>query len=276
MAAVLGIHAADINVVSVYEGSTIVDFFVTQRENVEDALDLDRIEETYTEVVADMDEFMGSPVLNAVASGVALITPHGAAGGGGGRADPVFPWDDVAEDVYDEPEEQVAIEVRYRTQVAGGQEEGASGNAVTAYVILLAGMIVMILIVMVALCVYNRVAFKTSIEKTASVAGKLGERRLSLQYEPRKIEDDLHDLVYTSASARGSARLSSRASSRPSSRPLNTYLTASAESEAKTGSGASRLASDIKRLEGGDDSVAHEPVFEDECKHANTSPRTRN
>jgi hypothetical protein len=28
MAAVLGIHAADIKVVSVYEGSTIVDFFI--------------------------------------------------------------------------------------------------------------------------------------------------------------------------------------------------------------------------------------------------------
>jgi hypothetical protein len=34
MAAVLGIHAADIKVVAVYEGSTIVDFFVQQAENI--------------------------------------------------------------------------------------------------------------------------------------------------------------------------------------------------------------------------------------------------
>jgi len=37
MAAVLGIHAADIKVVSVYEGSTIVDFIVMAAETVSEA-----------------------------------------------------------------------------------------------------------------------------------------------------------------------------------------------------------------------------------------------
>lgn len=41
MAAVLGVHAADIKVVSVYEGSTIVDFFVQQSENLEELIDLE-------------------------------------------------------------------------------------------------------------------------------------------------------------------------------------------------------------------------------------------
>jgi len=49
MAAVLGIHAADIKVASVYEGSTVVEFFVVQGENIADVLDLDNIEETFTE-----------------------------------------------------------------------------------------------------------------------------------------------------------------------------------------------------------------------------------
>jgi hypothetical protein len=74
MAAVLGIHAADIKVVSVYEGSTIVDFFVEQAENLDEALDLELIKETFTEVVSTMDTFMGSPILNAVANGVNVIT----------------------------------------------------------------------------------------------------------------------------------------------------------------------------------------------------------
>jgi len=74
MAAVLGIHAADIKVVSVYEGSTIVDFFVEQAENLDDALDLEQVQETFAEVVSTMDTFMGSPILNAVASGVNIIT----------------------------------------------------------------------------------------------------------------------------------------------------------------------------------------------------------
>ena len=43
MAAVLGIHAADIKVVAVYEGSTIVDFFVQQAQDVAEALDLTKI-----------------------------------------------------------------------------------------------------------------------------------------------------------------------------------------------------------------------------------------
>jgi len=97
MAAVLGIHAADIKVVSVYEGSTIVDFFIQQAENIAEALDLSQIEETFTEVVQTMDEFMGSPVLNAVASGVQIINNKS----GETVVDYKFPWetDDEDEDV---------------------------------------------------------------------------------------------------------------------------------------------------------------------------------
>jgi len=67
MAATLGIHKADIKVVSVYEGSTIVDFFIMQAENIEDAFDLDKVSENFSEIVSTMDTFMGSPVLGAIA-----------------------------------------------------------------------------------------------------------------------------------------------------------------------------------------------------------------
>lgn len=40
MAAVLGIHAADIKVLAVYEGSTIIDFMVQQLVDSDDPLDL--------------------------------------------------------------------------------------------------------------------------------------------------------------------------------------------------------------------------------------------
>jgi len=122
MAAVLGVHAADIKVVSVYEGSTIVDFFVQQAENVEEALDLDQIAETFTEVVETMDEFMGSPVLNAVANGVPIATPHTPAGDGGVWNTFKNLWEEDEEELLEEPtEKQVSIEVRYRTSAAGGQ-----------------------------------------------------------------------------------------------------------------------------------------------------------
>jgi hypothetical protein len=111
MAAVLGIHAADIKVVSVTAGSTIVDFFVQQAENVEEILDLESIEETFTEVVETMEEFMGSPVLNAVANGVPILTPHGAETGdhGGAIVDIQFPWDDLINDDEDEEPKEKQI-----------------------------------------------------------------------------------------------------------------------------------------------------------------------
>lgn len=78
MAATLGIHKADIKVVSVYEGSTIVDFFIMQAENIEDAFDLDKVSENFSEIVSTMDTFMGSPVLGAIAQGAAVVTMHTA------------------------------------------------------------------------------------------------------------------------------------------------------------------------------------------------------
>jgi hypothetical protein len=76
MAASLGIHAADIKVVSVYEGSTIVDFQIIS--SVADAvpLDLDSVKETFETVVSTMDTFMGSPVLNAISTGTPIVTPN--------------------------------------------------------------------------------------------------------------------------------------------------------------------------------------------------------
>ena len=76
MAASLGIHKADIRVVSVYEGSVIVDFQIISNILDETPLDLEVVSETFSAVVTTMDTFMGSPVLNAVATGVQLVTPN--------------------------------------------------------------------------------------------------------------------------------------------------------------------------------------------------------
>ena len=79
MAAVLGIHAADIKVVSVYEGSTIVDFQIVQRDSEEvdplDMLSLDEIDQAYREFVNTQESFMGSKILDATISGSPMISP---------------------------------------------------------------------------------------------------------------------------------------------------------------------------------------------------------
>jgi len=118
---------------------------------------------------------------------------------------------------------------------------------VNAYIVLLGGIIVIILIIMLGLCIYNRIALKTSIDKTAEHAhqqqeGKL-EKQLSLQYDPSKKIDD--DLVYSSRC--GSAR--------PTSRPMIIFTKADMENE--------NLETNIKQLEGQDDIFQAEPVFDD-------------
>jgi hypothetical protein len=76
MAASLGIHAADIRVVSVYEGSTIIDFQIISDIFEDTPLNLDNVKETFEAVVSTMDTFMGSKVLNAISTGKPIITPN--------------------------------------------------------------------------------------------------------------------------------------------------------------------------------------------------------
>jgi hypothetical protein len=76
MAASLGIHKADIRVVSVYEGSTIVDFQIISDLFEDTPLNLDTVKETFETVVSTLDTFMGSKVLNAVSTGKPIITPN--------------------------------------------------------------------------------------------------------------------------------------------------------------------------------------------------------
>jgi len=72
---------------------------------------------------------------------------------------------------------------------------------------------------------------------------------------------------------------SARGSARPSARPLKAYLAAQAEHDVKTSEGDSsrlsgRLAGDIKRLEGQDETVAAGPFFESDSKEGIASPIT--
>ena len=70
MAAVLRVHPADIKIVEVREGSTIVNFKVLQRdvesmEEGKELLDLKQIDKDYRKFVKEEDTFMGSRILDA-------------------------------------------------------------------------------------------------------------------------------------------------------------------------------------------------------------------
>lgn len=79
MAAVLGVHAADLKVVQVYEGSTIVQFQVLQRDleldEEEEMLDLHKIDQDYRIFIMSNEYFMESRILNAEVEGIPIISP---------------------------------------------------------------------------------------------------------------------------------------------------------------------------------------------------------
>ena len=79
MASLLEIHFADIRVVSIYQGSTVVEFEVTRGEldNDEDEDDegfFARIGSKFESVVEEIVDFMDTPVLNAVKDGKPVKT----------------------------------------------------------------------------------------------------------------------------------------------------------------------------------------------------------
>lgn len=70
VAAVLGIHASQIKVVAVYEGSVIIEYAVEADENASDpAATLSKIKSQITTLVAQKSDAFGAPVLGAITDG---------------------------------------------------------------------------------------------------------------------------------------------------------------------------------------------------------------
>lgn len=96
MAAVLGVHFADLRVVRVYEGSTVVEFEVFDSGDTDDDEEdrddsfLSGILDKFETTMAVLDTFMGAPVLNAVSNGKAVITPNTPTGADGSIEDFIF------------------------------------------------------------------------------------------------------------------------------------------------------------------------------------------
>jgi carbamoylphosphate synthase small subunit len=67
MAAILGIHAADLKVVQAYEGSVIVVFQVFDPND--DAEALEAIEETFNEIIPTIGLALGAPVMSYSSGG---------------------------------------------------------------------------------------------------------------------------------------------------------------------------------------------------------------
>ena len=111
MAASLGIHAADIKVVAVYEGSTIIDFEIISDFLADDPLDLDEVQQTFEEAISMMETFMGSTVLSASSNYNPIVTPSTVLEVPANIWDNLFCTDCEEEEI--EVEQNVTVEVRY-------------------------------------------------------------------------------------------------------------------------------------------------------------------
>jgi len=78
MAAVLGIHKADLKVVQVYEGSVIVEFQVMSEDGDEDPLaTLAAIEKKFAMEAPNLGDSLGAPVMQIVTSEGTIVAMEG-------------------------------------------------------------------------------------------------------------------------------------------------------------------------------------------------------
>jgi len=189
MAASLGIHAADLKVVAVYEGSTIIDFQVLSDIGAETPLNLAAVQETFEAVVSTMDTFMGSPVLNAVSGGAPIVTPNTVIDEASDILDIFdFGLDDGDDDESEEepPEPEVVVEVRWEES----DSPYAAASTTTGYIAILACIIVILLLVIVALSLYKKIVSNERVAKAMTETAKTeqdpddGGHPLALQYAP--------------------------------------------------------------------------------------------
>ena len=162
MAASLGIHAADIKVVSVYEGSTIVDFEILEAvsavaDAVVPSINLEAVAQTFSTVVSTMDTFMGSPVLNAVATGAQIVTPNTVFNEDGEIDDPfTLDFGGFGNREQEKPEPEVQVEVVYRTKRNKTKYDVDRAQS-SGFVFVILCAIIMLLLILIAVGAYKMV-----------------------------------------------------------------------------------------------------------------------
>ena len=187
MAASLGIHAADIRVVSVYEGSVIVDFQIISNILDDTPLDLDVVQESFATVVSTMSTFMGSPVLNAVATGIQLVTPNTELDENGNIVGAeafnldAFGLDNERKAEVKPPE--VQVQIKYKEKVSAIQAQ----KSAKAYMIILLGLTIVLAIVFFAVAIYTKI----NSDQARSIVMKEVPERVEQQEEFNDMDHEI-------------------------------------------------------------------------------------
>jgi hypothetical protein len=177
LAASLNIHASTIKVVSVYQGSVIVEYRIEQ-----EAGDLEMIENVLEQKIVDQTLDMGVTVISGTISDVEI--------------DPYY-WQ--YEEQMDEDGEVVAQPDYEPEEVYVKKSSGSDGQSKTAAIIIIAAALVVTITLLVAAYIILKNKFQTKQDRhieqastvTESDAGKSqGEEEFEKQYVPNVEFDD--------------------------------------------------------------------------------------
>jgi hypothetical protein len=159
MAAVLGIHKADLKVISVYEGSVIIDFEVIENLFAEIPVVLEEVQATFETAATVMETFMGAPVLGAVSAAIVVITPNTPLNEDGSILQEFI-------NIWDEPEDpdapiivdedDIKVEVRYRVSSTDDSNNTRESGRV-AFVAILACIMVIAGLIIFAVYLYRKI-----------------------------------------------------------------------------------------------------------------------
>lgn len=156
MAAVLEVHYADIRVVGVFQGSTVVEFEVVQGEDAEEESWFEEVGQKFETAFSNLVDFMGTPVLSAAKDGQYVETPTGKAQAGD-EDQFKFTFDDepVEEGEGEDEGPEVVTEIVYRQSESDTVASDAPGGSFT-YGMLLGILISLLAVVLAGVCLYNK------------------------------------------------------------------------------------------------------------------------
>lgn len=167
MAAVLGVHKADLKVVEVYEGSVIIDFKVIENFFAEVPIVLEEVQQTFETAAAVMDTFMGASVLGAVSAAAVVVTPNTPLNEDGSIIQEFINiWDAAVnpDEPIVEPDTDVKVEVRYKvSQRSNNNNTRESGRV--AFVAILACILVIAGLIIFSVFLYRKIIASEPVDK---------------------------------------------------------------------------------------------------------------
>lgn len=160
----LGIHAGDLRVVAVYEGSTIIDFEIIRNLLDETPLDLQKVEEDFRVLATTADSFMGSTILGAAVETIAIITPNSPAGEAAVEAyKDIWDIDEEGNVVGVKTEQNVRVDIVYNDITVNYNKETA--RETTSYAVMIGLICIIILLIACAMCLFRKFLAKPDVRK---------------------------------------------------------------------------------------------------------------